>query len=196
MPCPPSSMRCGLFDSTSSAEKRRTSPVKQGSNRKRPDCEDRTLLNSLPCLSAWVFTHLLIVGLAHGLAIAQDSEKTKPFRIDRPLAAKIGFEGVGLDLTLAEFLDVEATSFVIYNAAKAKVLLIQKNATPFVGIGIGSQSAGPGGGTEKSWTVVCAGWQHDYERLSFQFLVQLVVQKSPDYARAPFPVSVELGWRI
>lgn len=141
-------------------------------------------------------TLLFVWELFHGSSVAQDIEKTRLFRDDRPLAAKIGFEGVGLDLTLGGFLAVEATSIVMYNAAKAKVLLIQKNATPFVGVGTGSQSGGFGGGTEKSWTVLCAGWQHDYERLSFQFLVQYVVHKSPDYAKAPFPVMVEVGWRI
>ena len=139
---------------------------------------------------------LVIWGLVHEFAIAQSGDSTQPFRIDRPLAGRVGFEGIGLDLTLGGVVAIEGTSLLIYNAGKAKLLLLQKNATPFVGIGIGSLSAGPGGGSGKSWTVLLAGWQHDYERLCFQFLVQLTVYKSPSYASSPFPVSFEIGWRI
>ena len=137
---------------------------------------------------------LLVYGLAVESRAAQSEDSVPLFRSSNPFAVKAGFEGVGFDFTLGGRVALGATTFIYHNAAKARILILAKNGTPFIGAGIGS-AGGPGGGN-KTWTVLLAGWQHDYERVFIQFSVQATIRKSPEYEKSVFPISVEMGWRL
>jgi hypothetical protein len=142
-----------------------------------------------------LFIIIVMCAFAFELSIAQIKDSTALFRSKRPVAGKIGLEGLGIDITIGSTVAIEATSFFVYNTAKARILLLKNNSTPFLGIGVGSASSFGGDG-DRSWTVLLLGWEHDYKRLYFDFIIEATIQKSHSYDRSVFPFSFEIGWRF
>jgi hypothetical protein len=126
------------------------------------------------------------------LLIAQSSL----YRSQSPFSAKIGLEGIGLDVTIGNRLGFDVTSFLVYHSFKARVYILEKNGSPFIGLGVGKYNGGFGGGQENQWTVVLAGWEHDYEVFLIQLMVQQPIYKKYDYAYSPFIFNINLGMRI
>jgi len=141
-----------------------------------------------------LFIIILMCTFAFELSIAQIEDSSALFRFNRPVAGKIGLEGLGVDITIGSAVAIEATSFLVYNTAKARVLLLKNNSTPFLGVGVGSASSFGGG--DRSWAVLLVGWEHDYERLYFDFILEATIQKTHSYDRSVFPFSFEIGWRF
>ena len=153
------------------------------------------ILQTLESCMFKVLIHLSILFVfAFELGIAQSEINTDLFRANRPFAGKIGFEGIGVDVTAGSVVALEATSFLVSNTAKARVFLLKKNAAPFIGIGVGNATSFGGG--NRSWTVLLAGWQQDYERLFFDIMVEATIDKTNSYDRSVFPVNFEIGWRF
>ncbi len=139
---------------------------------------------------------LWLLSVASSVVFAQGPQHDTLYRSARQAGAKISVEGVGFDLCLFDHLGLDATSFIIYNAAKARFLILSKNATPIVGVGVGGRSAGPGGSDGREWTVLFVGWEHGYESIFFQFIVQYPVYKSIGGGTSPFPLNVAIGIRF
>ncbi len=125
------------------------------------------------------------------LASSASSQVESLYRSDRPIGVKLGFEGLGVDLCLGELVGLDATTWLFYNAAKARIFLLNRNASPFVGFGYGS--SGGVGGNSDNWTVVLGGWEHSYKRFFIQIMAEYAVRKQ---YKSPFPVNLNLGMRL
>lgn len=139
---------------------------------------------------------LWFVSISNSAFVQQACGQDSLYRSTRQVAAKITTEGLGLDLCLFDRVGIDATSFLIYNTAKVRFQALSKNTTPIVGAGFGNRSAGAGGTDGKDWTVLFVGWEHGYEGIFFQFIVQYALQNSNGEGAPPFPINIALGVRF
>jgi hypothetical protein len=117
-------------------------------------------------------------------------------RVDHPLAVKIGIEGFGIDYCLGENVGVDATTFLFYHTLKVRYLFLEKNSSPFIGMGIGSFSGGFGYGETNKWVVIHAGWEHAYRSFLIQFIVQHPISEENSKSHVPFFFNINFGIRI
>ena len=127
-----------------------------------------------------LLTILLLLGCFGSLLVAQEAT----FRSRKPFAAKVGFEGAGLDVTLANRIGFDVTSWVLFNATKIRLIVFDNNDTPFIGIGYGSTAKIDSGST--SWTAVFVGFERSYDNYFLQFIIQVPIHKADVYEPMPF----------
>jgi hypothetical protein len=99
---------------------------------------------------------LLILILTTTLKAQEDSAKgvgSSLYRFDKPIAIKISFEGIGIDISVGKIFEVEVTTLLVYNNIKFRYLILQSNATPFIGLGYGKFLGGFGGNAVNNWYV-------------------------------------------
>jgi hypothetical protein len=136
----------------------------------------------------YVWVLLVLIALLMTTAYSQEDQL---LRYDRPVSLKLGLEGIGIDLALGDWLALDATSWIFYNATKARVFLFEKDASPFLGVGYGF--SGTPAGSSSSWTVVHGGWEYSHKSILIQILVQYPIVRE---GRSPFPVNVNIGLRL
>jgi len=124
------------------------------------------------------------------------AQEKKLFREERPFAFKLGFEGFGADVTFFNYVGVDLTTFLLSTSAKARFLILQRNATPFVGIGVRRIGPGFGGGTENELVSIHAGWEHSYEHVLIQIFIQTAIKQSDPYGDGLFLINVNAGYRF
>ena len=122
--------------------------------------------------------------------------QNSPYRSEFPLSAKIGFEGAGLDLALGNRFAIDATSLIIYNTFKARYFILEKNASPFIGAGVGKFNGGFGGNGGNQWSVGFVGWEHSYKVFLIQIIIQVPITKQNSYGLSPFFFNLNLGARL
>lgn len=88
---------------------------------------------------------ILFIATATQHAIAQ--EESIVFRDEEPFGIKLSTEGSGVDFSYGP-VGVDLTTFLVYNAAKARFIILSSNASPFVGVGVGERSKGASGGSD------------------------------------------------
>lgn len=138
---------------------------------------------------------LEILALALGLCLTVQDAQAQ-IRADHPLAVKIGFEGFGIDYCLGEYVGVDATTFMFYHTFKFRFFFRDRNASPFIGMGIGSFSGISGSGDANKWIVIHAGWEHAYKDFLIQFIVQHAISKENPNSSVPFFFNLNIGMRI
>jgi hypothetical protein len=124
------------------------------------------------------------------------SAQTELYRSQYPIAAKIGFEGIGFDAAFGNYFAVDATTWVLYNSFKARAFFFEKNGSPFVGAGVGSFTGSFGGGGENKWTVFFVGWEQSYKVFLIQFFLQHPISVEYPNNYSPFFLNLNLGVRI
>ncbi len=135
---------------------------------------------------------LISIVVCSTMVYSQDSL----FRVKSPLAAKVGSNGLGLDLSLGNRLSVDATTWVLASSFSAKYYLMERNGSPFIGIGVGTANGGFGGNSDNTWTTGIIGWEHSYEVFLIQIGLQIPVLTQKSYGYKPFIVNLNIGARI
>lgn len=141
-----------------------------------------------------VMQGVLVALMLMTLGTRMHAQQRELLRVARPFVFKVGLEGVGIDVTIVPPLAVDLTTFGFYHSAKLRVLLLQRDATPFVGIGCSLW--GEIGYEGQRFAVVHAGYEISLRSVVVQALVQY-----PLYTRKPdaggfIPVGVNLGYRF
>jgi hypothetical protein len=122
------------------------------------------------------------------------AQEQQPDRVRHPLAVKIGSEGLGVDLTMLKPLAMDVTLGFFSINAKLRWLILPRNATPYVGVGVGGW--GEPGGNRNRWAVVHAGWEVSGRSLLLQFFVQYAFDTLRPENHVPFPAGFHVGYRF
>lgn len=118
------------------------------------------------------------------------------FRAEHPVATKIGFQGIGFDLALGNYVGLDATTWILTTTYNARFYLMEKNASPFIGAGVGSSGGGFGGNGSNDWAVGCIGWEHSYDVVLIQIIFQTPFAKRNGHGLIPFFFNLNLGARL
>ncbi len=118
------------------------------------------------------------------------------FRAEHPVATKIGFQGIGFDLALGNYVSMDVTTWILTTTCNARFYIVEKNASPFIGAGVGSSGGGFGGNGSNDWAVGFIGWEHSYDVVLIQIVFQTPFVKRNEYGLIPFFFNLNLGARL
>ena len=141
------------------------------------------------------FLHLvLLLAISGGflVAVAQSSL----IREDHPLAVKIGFEGFGLDYCLGNRLGIDFTTFAFLHSAKTRYLVLNRNTTPYIGLGVGSFPGYWSTSEANKWFELHAGWEHRNGMFIIQLFLQKTIIESNTNSHVPFVFGINFGMRV
>lgn len=117
-------------------------------------------------------------------------------REKRPACVIIGNEGLGMDVSVADYFAASFSTVAFYHSLKARIFVFNNNASPFIGIGAGSFNGFFGTGEANRWISLQAGWEHDYESLQIQFYLQRSLKEENHSSGMPFLFNISIGLRV
>lgn len=118
------------------------------------------------------------------------------FRKETPIAVKLGSNGAGVDLSFGDRWGVDATTWGLASSVSARYFLMDRNGSPFLGIGAGTASGGFGGNGENTWATGMIGWEHSYKVFLIQIGIQIPIANDKSYGFKPFIVNLNIGARL
>ena len=118
------------------------------------------------------------------------------YRWQRPLVAKLGFEGFGLDLAIGTKVGIEVSSLFYYHTGKIRFYVLTQNATPFIGLGIGSFPGFARSSQGNKWVAMQLGWEHAYEIFIIQLYLQRRISETNNSSKFPPWFGLNVGVRV
>ena len=138
---------------------------------------------------------LLLVLFMVPKANAQDSTL---YRSEKPIVLKAGLEGLGVDIAIGRYIAVDVNSLLLQNDIKMRVFLLNRNATPYFGLGAMRRTP-IGHGTTEDRFFFHAGWEHAFEKSQVQLGLILFLtesQRNYDWTGGSFYPVVSFGYRF
>lgn len=117
-------------------------------------------------------------------------------REHRPYSVKIGTEGFGMDCSIGNYFAADITTFAFYHSLKTRAFLFERNASPYVGIGIGSFNGIMSDREANKWLSLQLGWEHSFEIVQIQLYLQKPVAVQNDNSNAPMMINLNVGMRV
>lgn len=144
-----------------------------------------------------IFVHTAIIFFLMCCSLHSGIAQSSVIRENHPIAIKIGFEGLGLDVCLGRYIGIEATTVVFYyTTAKVRFFLLRNNISPFMGVGAGLFYGGFADREDNQWVSLHAGYEYSYKNFLFQSFVQLPVQTDNSDVKVPFYFNMNVGMRF
>jgi hypothetical protein len=117
-------------------------------------------------------------------------------REHRPYAVKAGTEGLGMDYSIGNICAVDVSTFAFYHSLKARVFLFERNASPYVGVGVGSFNGVMSETDANRWVSYQLGWEHSYEVVQIQLYLQRPFSEKNNSSYVPLTVNLSVGMRV